>query len=423
MRHGFLLLAAGPLLACSGSPDATEYLGTVEGALSVCNETVPTNRFVDGIPAYDQCAASENSSIYSNNGVDTSTSAEGGDWVRTQWSGGYQCTELAHRYLYFRWDVDWIPNGNAGTWCDAEPPSSSGVVQTSAPVHGDVIVFPPGECGADSVYGHVAVVDVVDSATRVTVVEQNRAGRRSTNVSCAACFLHVVANDGSSQNSGGAAGAGGAPEATGGAPMSTGGAFPATGGSPPATGGRSPGTGGAEVSTGGVFSGTGGAPANTGGVYGRGGAASSTGAVAASSGGATQSTGGAAFGTGGVARGTGGVSALPTGGANPGVGGSVPLAGGASKTGGAANAAGGSGATGADRDATGGLGEQDTGDSGAENTVPEATGTEEATDKVAGCGCRAAGSRSRTPGNSTHFGFLALASVLVLGRRRSVRRG
>jgi hypothetical protein len=33
----------------------------------------------------------------------------GSDWVRTQSSGGYQCIELAHRYLYFKWNVKWIP--------------------------------------------------------------------------------------------------------------------------------------------------------------------------------------------------------------------------------------------------------------------------------------------------------------------------
>jgi MYXO-CTERM domain-containing protein len=384
-------------------------VGTAEDALSVCNETVPDGRFVDGIPGYDQCSASQNSAIYSNNGVDTSTSAEGSDWVRTQRSGGYQCTELAHRYLYFRWDVPWIPNGNAGTWCDAQPPSSSGVVQTSTPVHGDVIVFPPGECGADSTYGHVALVDVVDSDTRVTIVEQNRAGRRATNISCAACFLHVVTNDGSPQGSAGATGTGGAPEATGGALTPT--------------GGTSAGTGAAPVSTGGVSFATGGAPADTGGVLnGDGGAAPGTGGVIASSGSSAQSTGGAALGTGGVARGTGGASTLSTGGANSGVGGVVPEAGSASKTGGGANAAGGSGATGADQGATGGSADEDTGDSGAENTVPEATVAEDATDNVAGCSCGVAGSSRRTRSTSTHFAILALAAMVALGRRRSVRR-
>ena len=66
-------------------------------AADICAETVPANRFIDGIPAYAQCSAASTGAIYSNNGIDTSTTSGGTDWVRTQGSGGYQCTELAHR--------------------------------------------------------------------------------------------------------------------------------------------------------------------------------------------------------------------------------------------------------------------------------------------------------------------------------------
>ena len=83
-------------------------------ATDICAETVPTNRFIDGIPAYAQCAGSMTGAVYSNNGTDTSTTSGGTGWVRTQGSGGYQCTELAHRYLYFKWNVASVPNGNAG---------------------------------------------------------------------------------------------------------------------------------------------------------------------------------------------------------------------------------------------------------------------------------------------------------------------
>ena len=205
------MIAVATAAACADDRSGVE---DVTSALSVCDEVVPANRFVDGIPAYAQCPGFENAAIYSNNGVDTSTTSLGADWVRTQGSGGYQCTELAHRYLHFRWNVtSWLPRGNAGTWCDTQPTAASGVVQTTVPVHGDLIVFAPGACGADAVTGHVAVVDVVDDArAQVTVVEENRAGRRNAAQSCATCYLHVVANDGSS----GAAGAGGA-TGTGGA--------------------------------------------------------------------------------------------------------------------------------------------------------------------------------------------------------------
>jgi surface antigen len=183
---------------------------------NICDETVPGNRIVDGIPAYSQCTASTSASIYSNNGVDTATSSGGTGWVRTQGSGGYQCTELAHRYLAFRWNIKTVPNGNAGVWCDGTPPA--GVVKSSTPVHGDLIVFAPGSCGADATTGHVAVVDVVNANDTVTFVEQNRANRRSCAISTAACFLHVVANDGTAIDGGTADAAPGGADAAADAP-------------------------------------------------------------------------------------------------------------------------------------------------------------------------------------------------------------
>lgn len=168
-------------------------------ATNICNETVAANRMVDGIPAYAQCAATTGA-IYSNNGVDTATASSGTGWVRTQGSGGYQCTELAHRYLYFKWNVQSVPNGNAGTWCDGTIPT--GLVKSTTPVHGDLIVFAPGSCGADATTGHVAVIDVVNASSTVTFVEQNSPGRRSCANSTAACFLHATANDGSGLDGG-----------------------------------------------------------------------------------------------------------------------------------------------------------------------------------------------------------------------------
>jgi len=234
LSRSLLVIAVATAAACADDRSGVEE---ITAALNVCDEVVPTNRSVDGIPAYAQCPGFENASIYSNNGVDTSTTSLGADWIRTQGSGGYQCTELAHRYLHFRWNItSWLPRGNAGTWCDTQPTAASGVVQTTVPVHGDLIVFAPGACGADAVTGHVAVIDVVDDArAQVTVVEENRAGRRNAAQSCATCYLHVVANDGSS----GAAGTGGA-TGTGGA-VGSGGATGAGG----ATG--SAGSGGAAV--------------------------------------------------------------------------------------------------------------------------------------------------------------------------------
>jgi hypothetical protein len=214
-RRFFPLL---PLLlaACNSASEREPVdVAVSAAALSACDETVPANRNVDGIPAYAQCTASENSAIYSNNGIDTSLTSMGSDWVRTQGSGGYQCTEFAHRYWYFKWNVKWTPNGNAGTWCDTMPPSTSGVVQTTTSVHGDVMVLANGSCGASSTTGHVNVVDVVDpSGAKLTAVEQNGARRGSYMMSCAKCFLHIVANNGAATGAPGtAAGASGAPAA------------------------------------------------------------------------------------------------------------------------------------------------------------------------------------------------------------------
>jgi surface antigen len=202
------LLACGALAACAAQ--SADDVGVLAMPLDACGETVPADRNVDGIPAYAQCDAVANSAVFSNNGVNTSLTSMGADWVKTQYSGGYQCTEFAHRYLYFKWQVKWIPNGNAGQWCDTQPPANSGLVQTTTPVHGDLMVLAPGSCGAAAGTGHVNVVDVVDGTDRLTAVEQNRAGRSPYKQSCGKCFLHVVANDGSGTGSVIVSGSGGA---------------------------------------------------------------------------------------------------------------------------------------------------------------------------------------------------------------------
>src|SRR5664279_3004877 len=187
MKLSRILASTCAFLAAVGAAGASQ-------AANICNETVQATRTVDGIPAYAQCSDTTNSAIYSNNGIDTSTTSGGTGWVRTQMSDGYQCTELAHRYLYFKWNVAGVPNGNAGFWCDGTIPT--GLVKAITPLHGDLIVFAPGSCGADATTGHVAVVDVVNADATVTFVEENTSGRRKCQVSTAACFLHAVANNG-----------------------------------------------------------------------------------------------------------------------------------------------------------------------------------------------------------------------------------
>ena len=249
-------------------------------AADICAETVPANRFIDGFPAYAQCAGSMTGAVYSNNGIDTSTTSGGADWVRTQRSGGYQCTELAHRYLTFKWNIQSVPNGDAGVWCDATLPA--GLVKATTPMHGDLIVLAPGSCGADATTGHVAVVDLVNADSSVMAVQQNMASRSKYNASCAACFLHVVANDGRSNDggvppadAGGAGGRGGAAGGTGATAGATGagGGAGAIGtgrggdGAPPPTdgaAGASAGTGGTGPSSSGAAGTVGGGPGGTG---------------------------------------------------------------------------------------------------------------------------------------------------------------
>ena len=186
MKKKTVRWSGGPVFIALAITCATEF----SFAENICRATVSDNYHVDGIPAYSQCAESRSSPVYSNDGVATHTSSRGDGWVRTSWSGGYQCTEFARRYLAFRWDIDKTPGGSAGDWCDGSPPE--GLVKTDAPMHGDIIVFAPRTCWAGS-RGHVAVVDSADDNS-VTIVEQNIVNRRTVSTSCATCFLHVKAN-------------------------------------------------------------------------------------------------------------------------------------------------------------------------------------------------------------------------------------
>lgn len=321
-----LLVAVGlALLAgCSGAGTEAEPVAEISQALNACDETVPDNRFVDGFPAYAQCGSTTSSAIWSNNGVDTATTSQGTGWVRTQRSGGYQCTEWAWRYMHFKWGVDY-QNGNAGSWCDGNLPAT--LTKATTPVHGDLIVFAPGVCGSDGTTGHIAVIDTVNtSAGTVTFVEENNAGRRSAKQTCATCFLHAVANDGSTgAGVGGGSGSGGATN-TGGSATSTGGrasggragssgaSASGMGGSMPmSTGGSVTATAGSTGTAGSVNSATGGTLASTGGTTGGTGTQVSAGGVA--SGGVLSSAGTASAGSPGKPASGGVPSSVETGGA------------------------------------------------------------------------------------------------------------
>jgi uncharacterized membrane protein YgcG len=274
LRSLFVSSAAAMLLACGSSFGGEESLGVARQAVNACAEEVPATRAVDGIPAYAQCASIENGAIWSNNGINTASSSQGADWVRTQYSGGYQCTEFARRYFLFHWGIDY-QHGNAGEWCNGTLPST--LALATSPTHGDLIVFAPGSCGADSTTGHIAVVDTVDMAgAKVTIVEQNQASRRSTQQSCAKCYLHAVKNDGTSSggtssggtSSGGTSSGGtssGGASSGGTSSADAGGVGPALGGTP--SGGDSPaGAGSTSLSGAATVGGSGSSGANASGA-------------------------------------------------------------------------------------------------------------------------------------------------------------
>jgi hypothetical protein len=86
--------ALGLWLTACGAEISDEPVATSTLALDVCDETVPANRYVDGLPAYAQCDEVQGAAVWSSNGVDTSTTSQGSEWIRTQHSGGYQCTAI-----------------------------------------------------------------------------------------------------------------------------------------------------------------------------------------------------------------------------------------------------------------------------------------------------------------------------------------
>jgi hypothetical protein len=182
-------LAALFLAACSSSSEPPrELVGSAHEAVdTICNQAASAT--LDGFPAYAYCG---NFDVYTNNGVDTRSTAAAG-WTKTEGGYGYQCVEWAVRYFYFKWGVSrtWFV-GYAKDMCGTHP---SDVSSTSAPIHGDIAVFTPGCAGADATAGHVAVIDTVASTT-IGVVQQNPAGRMNWPKSCVACYLHAANNNG-----------------------------------------------------------------------------------------------------------------------------------------------------------------------------------------------------------------------------------
>lgn len=186
MRFVVVLPIAFVLAACSSS---REEVGQSNDAVDyICSESASAT--LDGIPAYAYCG---NFNVWSNNGADTKSASGGTGWVQTEGGYGYQCVEYAVRYEHFKfgvatgWGISY-----AYQMCNTHP---SGISTATKPMHGDLMIFAPGSCGADGTAGHVAVVDVVN-ATTVKVVQENVAGSYTYNQSCASCWLHAANNNG-----------------------------------------------------------------------------------------------------------------------------------------------------------------------------------------------------------------------------------
>lgn len=186
--------ATSSVIACAamvivGCSSTAENVGQSNDAVDyICSETAAAT--LDGIPAYAYCG---NFNVWSNNGSDTKSSSGGTGWVQTEGGYGYQCVEYAVRYEHFKfgvgtgWGISY-----AYQMCNTHP---SGISTASTPMHGDLIIFAPGSCGADGTAGHVAVVDTVGAST-VSVVQENTAGKYTYNKTCASCWLHATNNNG-----------------------------------------------------------------------------------------------------------------------------------------------------------------------------------------------------------------------------------
>ncbi len=186
---GFFALVSVAALAgaCASS---TEDVGSSAATIDyICNEKASAT--LDGIPAYAYCG---NFNVWSNNGVDVKSTSGGNGWVQTEGGYGYQCVEYAVRYEHFKFGVKTGWGISYAKQMCATHPSSMSV--TTKPVHGDLAIFGAGSCGADATAGHVAVVSSVTS-TNFTAVQENSAGTYTWKKTCASCFLHATANNGS----------------------------------------------------------------------------------------------------------------------------------------------------------------------------------------------------------------------------------
>jgi len=199
MRGLMVVVLAACTCACSGAVPDDEDVNASEDALAgAALETWDgTTAHVYGGRCETVRATSGTNVHYGGSGTVTDTC-------------GYQCVELAVRYFYFRKGIaksSWfVPT--AIDMCNSHP---AGVVKTSSPHAGDLMVFKPNDSGTGTgSAGHVAVIRGVNSDGSLNLFQQ-RWGNESTAFYHgmpryhAACFLHSQ-NGGSSSGGGGACG-------------------------------------------------------------------------------------------------------------------------------------------------------------------------------------------------------------------------
>lgn len=159
-----------------------------------------TEHMVYGNYTVGSCADAPScgTAMTSFNGV--SAKSNGGNQCTGNSCGGYgtygsqyQCVELAQRYFGQLYGTTPIWYGNAIDLCDTKP---SGVVKTSNPIPGDLVVFNTGS------YGHVAVITSISGST-LNVMEQNSSPTGTNSYSTSSsikCYLHAEKNQGGGSN-------------------------------------------------------------------------------------------------------------------------------------------------------------------------------------------------------------------------------
>ena len=183
--------------ACGAPPSA--YIDGEKGVFHDYNDT-------SGFPVFnsDHCYGH---AIYSTSGKDTYSDDPFHNRTVTNSGFGYQCVELAYRYMGWRWSKwIWVSNG-ASDLCNGPLVDSRGAPVKGlqrfrpgggTPVPGDLFVFANGVCGADAQYGHVAVITRVWNKDSVQIAQQNVVSEKYTiqnvKLACACSIIHADNN-------------------------------------------------------------------------------------------------------------------------------------------------------------------------------------------------------------------------------------